>query len=109
MARHITHTTVGPHYEFGQKIAAARRRAGLSQERLADRVGLTRRYVISIENGSHVPRPERMAAINEALGTSIEASSSDDTEEDALAALIRRQIEKTVDARLSAKLAEAAA
>lgn len=103
MARHRTHTTVGKHYEFGQRIASARRRAGLSQEALADRIGATRRYVIKIENGEHVPRPERMDAINAALGSDIEAPSSDD-EEDALAVLIRQAIEAAVDSRVAAIL-----
>lgn len=92
MARHPTHSTVGKHYEFGQRIASARRRAGLSQETLAERIGATRRYIIKLENGEHIPRPERVAAINTALGSQIEAPSSDD-EEDALAALIRQAIE----------------
>lgn len=36
---------------MGKRIGAARSRAGLSQESLADRAGLTRAFISRIENG----------------------------------------------------------
>ena len=41
----------------GARIRRARKRAGISQERLAAQVGTTRRHMIRLENGEHLPRP----------------------------------------------------
>jgi transcriptional regulator with XRE-family HTH domain len=41
--------------QFGQKIAALRREAGLSQEAFADRCGFARSYMSRIERGGANP------------------------------------------------------
>lgn len=41
---------------FGEKLRQARRRAGLTQEALALRVGLQRRAILQYENGHNYPR-----------------------------------------------------
>src|SRR5581483_5122553 len=42
-----------PYAELGGRIARARHGTGLSQERFAPEVGLTRRHLIRLENGEH--------------------------------------------------------
>lgn len=54
--------------EIGQGIAAARHAAGLSQQQLADKVGITRKDVSRVENGHPGVAWHKVAAILEALG-----------------------------------------
>lgn len=41
---------------FGARLLAARRRAGLSQQSLAERVGLTQAAITAYERGVRIPR-----------------------------------------------------
>ena len=45
--------------EFSEKLTILRRRAGLSQEQLADRLGVTRQSVSKWEGGAAVPELEQ--------------------------------------------------
>lgn len=52
---------------------SARRRARISQENLAEAVGISRRHMIRIENGEHRPSPELRDRIAAALDANPEA------------------------------------
>lgn len=58
---------------LGQNIAQLRRQAGLSQEQLAEQVGVSRQAVSKWESGQSLPETERLIALGEALGVSIDA------------------------------------
>ncbi|WP_318196924.1 helix-turn-helix transcriptional regulator [Streptomyces sp. MCL20-2] len=57
---------------LGQRIAHHRRNAGLSQEQLADRVGVERRTIQRYEAGSRDPRFTDLLLIAAALGGTVE-------------------------------------
>lgn len=87
MLRHVNRATiVGRWAENGKAIRKARVRAGLSQERLAVAASTTRRHMIRLENGEHLPSAalrDRLIEITGAERASI-AASSDEEEEAAL-------------------------
>ena len=53
---------------IGQRIAALRKLAGLSQEQLSERAGLQRTHISRIEAGKYAVTLETIQAIAEALG-----------------------------------------
>lgn len=65
----------------GAKIKRARREAGLSLDRLAERIGSSRRHLIRLEKGDHEPRPATLARIAEATGKPLDYFADDDEEE----------------------------
>ncbi len=50
---------------LGEKLNALRRRAGLSQEQLADRLGVTRQSVSKWESGQAAPELGKLVALSE--------------------------------------------
>lgn len=87
--RHVTNTTTErPHFPFAQngaRIRSFRKRAGKSQEALAAEVGTTRRHMIRLENGEHLPGGELRDKIAAATGRQPEEiQASDDDEESSL-------------------------
>lgn len=66
-----------------QRIVWARNQKGLSQERLAERIGTSRRHMIRIEKGQHVPGPVLRARIAEATEQPEDFFSPDDADEEA--------------------------
>ncbi|MEU0102380.1 helix-turn-helix transcriptional regulator [Streptomyces sp. NPDC006267] len=56
---------------LGQRIADARRAAALSQEQLADRVGVERRTIQRYESGSRDPRFTDLLLIAAALDSTV--------------------------------------
>jgi transcriptional regulator with XRE-family HTH domain len=58
--------------ERGQQVAAARKRAGLSQQALADRTGLAKSTIARIELGQHQPSVGVALVIARELGQSVE-------------------------------------
>jgi transcriptional regulator with XRE-family HTH domain len=70
--------------ELGARIRRARKRTGISQEKLAPLVGTTRRHLIRLENGEHQaskPLASRLAA---ALGEdAAQFRNGDDDDEEA--------------------------
>jgi transcriptional regulator with XRE-family HTH domain len=58
---------------FGQNLATQRRRAGLSQEQLADRAGLHRTAISLSETGKRNPRLDTLVKLAEALGIPVGA------------------------------------
>ena len=57
---------------LGEKIAAARKAAGLTQERLAEKLDVTYQAVSTWERNENVPDTKKLAALAEALGGSID-------------------------------------
>jgi transcriptional regulator with XRE-family HTH domain len=59
--------------ESGARLATARRRAGLSQQQLAERAGIRKLTVLRIENGTSRPSVDVALALSRELGQSVEA------------------------------------
>jgi transcriptional regulator with XRE-family HTH domain len=57
--------------ELGHRIAARRRELGLSQDNLADRIGMERRSVQRYEAGSRDPGYSELLLIAQALEVSV--------------------------------------
>lgn len=58
---------------FGEHLRRARHAQGLTQRELAERAGVSRQLVASVETGRHLPRADAAAAVARTLGTSVEA------------------------------------
>lgn len=58
--------------QFYEKLAELRRKAGLSQEQLADRLGVTRQSVSKWESGAAMPELGKLIALSELFGVSID-------------------------------------
>ena len=57
-------------YEFSARLAALRRQKGLSQEQLAERIGVSRQAVSKWESAQCLPETETLAALCTALACS---------------------------------------
>lgn len=57
---------------FSEKLSGLRRRQGLSQEQLADRLGVTRQSVSKWESGLASPEIGKLVAISELFGVSVD-------------------------------------
>ncbi len=58
--------------ERGHRVALARKRAGLTQPQLAEKVGVSRPTIARIETGGHAPSVTIALAIARALGEPVE-------------------------------------
>ena len=63
--------------KLSEKILYSRKRAGLSQEALADMVGVSRQAVSKWETGEALPETAKLAALGTALGVSLDWLLSD--------------------------------
>ncbi len=59
--------------ELGQRLKAARSRAGLTQGHAADRLGLARTTLVAIEKGQRPVKPEEIRSITMLYGLSVNA------------------------------------
>ncbi len=57
---------------FSEKLLELRRREGLSQEQLADQLGVTRQSVSKWESGAAVPELGKLIALSELFGVSVD-------------------------------------
>lgn len=57
---------------FGDNLAKARKKAGLSQEELAEKMGLTRQTISKWETGASAPDVEELQRLCQALSASVE-------------------------------------
>ena len=57
---------------LSQRIAALRKRRGLSQEQLAEQVGVSRQAVSKWETGAASPEFDKLAALSACLGVSVD-------------------------------------
>ena len=66
---------------FSEKLAALRRGAGMSQEQLADRLGVTRQSVSKWEGGAAAPELGKLVALSELFHVSVDYLVKDYLEE----------------------------
>lgn len=79
----MTQTKERRHEANGAAITRARRNKGISQERLSVMVNTTRRHMIRLENGEHLPSGDLRDRIAEACGVErAEIKSADDDAEE---------------------------
>lgn len=77
-------------HELGRRIRAAREASGLTQEKLAQRIGLSRTAVVQIEAGNRSVSSLELDAVARVLGRDMREFLADDfTETDVLSALFR--------------------
>ena len=60
------------HPELQNKLREARAEQGLTQEQLADRIGVTRKTINTVERGVFLPSTVLALKLARALGTSVE-------------------------------------
>jgi transcriptional regulator with XRE-family HTH domain len=92
------------HHEIGQKIKALRQSTRLTQERFAQRVGITTRHLVRLENGENRPRAALAQRIEdvaaEITGKPVERILPDqDDEEDSMLTDLVKQLIHTLDRR----------
>lgn len=66
---------------FSEKLLELRRREGLSQEQLADRLGVTRQSVSKWESGTAAPELSKLVALSDLFGVSVDYLVKDRLEE----------------------------
>lgn len=66
---------------FSEKLLELRRRGGLSQEQLADRLGVTRQSVSKWESGAAVPELSKLIALSDLFSVSVDYLVKDRLEE----------------------------
>ena len=91
--------------EFSEKLSDLRKKAGLSQEQLADRLGVTRQSVSKWESGAALPELVKLIALSEMFGVSLDYLVKDCVEEPKQAEKIgadTARLERKLDALTSA-------
>src|SRR4051794_4973983 len=88
MVRHVT-PVAARRLPLHQRIVWARKRKGISQEKLAGQIGTSRRHMIRIEKGVHRPGPEFLTRIAEATEQDESFFDDDDEESDLPADLVK--------------------
>lgn len=68
-----------PRHEIRSHVREHRQRAGLTQEELAERIGVTRQTVLSIEKGNYTPSVALALRLAGVLGAPVEALFDLDT------------------------------
>ena len=58
--------------EFSERLMILRKQAGLSQEQLADRLGVTRQSVSKWESGTALPELVKLISLSEMFGGSLD-------------------------------------
>ena len=90
--------------EFSEKLMNLRRREGLSQEQLADRLGVTRQSVSKWASGTAMPEVVKLISLSELFGVSVDYLVKDSVEEPAPAAELgadTARLEQKLDALAS--------
>lgn len=62
-----------PRHDIDNAVRQHRLMSGLTQEDLADRVGVTRQTILSIEKGKYTPSVALALALAQVLGATVEA------------------------------------
>ena len=65
--------------KFSARLREARKKMGLSQAELADKIGSTQRTITSYENGKSMPTPTKQRKIADALNVTVEYLMQDDS------------------------------
>lgn len=95
--------------EVGSRIRAAREKTGLSQERFAPVIGITRRHLIRLENGEHHPSPELRERLAEHTGEPAEHFSLDDDSEAVRMTSASAEFHRALDAMFAEAVKKAVA
>ena len=66
---------------FPEKLVELRRKAGISQEKLADRLGVTRQSVSKWESGAALPELTKLIALSDMFSVSVDYLVKDICEE----------------------------
>jgi len=66
---------------FPEKLRETRKRAKMSQDQLAEAVGVSRRSLTAYETGVSLPRKSMMRKLAEALNVTVEYLSNDNTDD----------------------------
>ncbi|HEV2891266.1 MAG TPA: helix-turn-helix transcriptional regulator [Frankiaceae bacterium] len=67
MRREVPHAGDPPHVRFGRRVRELREAAGIEQQELAQRVGMSGGYLSGIERGARNPTLDVVFAIAHAL------------------------------------------
>ena len=111
--RHVAMAkTPNRHSGTAVRIKQLRLSTGLSQERFAPHVGITRRHLIRLENGEH--RPQRQlaarieAVVEELTGAPVREHilGDEDEDEDASTMALARELHAVVGRLVEARLAQ---
>lgn len=62
-----------PRYDIRSHVREHRQRAALTQEDLAERVGVSRQTILAIERGNYTPSVALAILLARALGTTVES------------------------------------
>lgn len=91
------------YYEIGQRIRHYRKACGLSQEMLAEKVGISATHMSHIETGSTKLSLPVMVRLSEALGVQIDALLHDSPRfsRDAFSERVRRVLDSCTEKQLS--------
>lgn len=65
--------------KFGRRLAELRRRAGLTQQALGEKLGVTNKTVSRWETGAYLPDAEMLCLLSRALGVSTDLLLAPDT------------------------------
>lgn len=68
---------------FSEKLTDLRRKSGMSQEQLADRLGVTRQSVSKWESGTAMPELVKLISLSELFGVTVDYLVKDWIEEPA--------------------------
>ena len=93
-----------PYMEFSEKLTTLRKQAGLSQEQLADRLGVTRQSVSKWESGAAFPELVKIISLSEIFGVSVDYLVKDYVKEPEQAdenGPVAARLEQKVDALVS--------
>jgi len=63
---------------LGEVIRRRREELGLTQAQLAERVGISRQYLVQLENGYRVPSHQVMLRLFSALGLSLQVEKEEE-------------------------------
>lgn len=58
-------------YKFGKRVRELRKNVGLTQEQMAEIIGIEPPNISKMENGMHFPQPEKIEKIAKALNVNI--------------------------------------
>lgn len=76
-------------YDFGEYLSRIRTEKGLSQQDLADALGMTQAAISQLESGKRIATPKTVKRLAEALQVDIEELAGEDEESFELRALMR--------------------
>ncbi len=68
---------------FGEKLRSLRKRDGLTQKQVSDRLGVSRVYIVQMEQGKKIPNAAMILKIADIFGVTTDQLMRDELELDA--------------------------